>query len=531
MGFRGVSATMPGSLPVNAESCWPKDVGIVALEIYFPAQYVDQTELEKYDGVDAGKYTIGLGQARMGFCSDREDINSLCLTVVQKLMDRNNLSYDCIGRLEVGTETIIDKSKSVKTVLMQLFEESGNTDVEGIDTTNACYGGTAALFNAINWIESSSWDGRYALVVAGDIAVYASGNARPTGGAGAVAMLVGPNAPLIFERGLRGTHMQHAYDFYKPDMVSEYPVVDGKLSIQCYLSALDRCYTVYRNKIHAQWQKEGTDRRFTLNDFGFMIFHSPYCKLVQKSVARLLLNDFLSDQNPETTTGVFSGLEAFRDIKLEDTYFDRDVEKAFMKASAELFNQKTKASLLVSNQNGNMYTPSVYGCLASLLAQYSPEQLAGQRISVFSYGSGFAATLYSIRVTQDATPGSALDKITASLSDLKTRLDSRKCIAPDVFAENMKLRQETHHLANYIPQCSVEDLFEGTWYLVRVDEKHRRTYARRPLMSDGPLEARVGVVHPGIVHEHIPSPAKKVPRIPATTESEGVTVALSNGEH
>ncbi|XP_028942400.1 hydroxymethylglutaryl-CoA synthase, cytoplasmic isoform X2 [Antrostomus carolinensis] len=480
---------MPGSLPVNAESCWPKDVGIVALEIYFPSQYVDQAELEKYDGVDAGKYTIGLGQSKMGFCSDREDINSLCLTVVQKLMERNSLSYDCIGRLEVGTETIIDKSKSVKTVLMQLFEESGNTDVEGIDTTNACYGGTAALFNAINWIESSSWD------------------------------------------GLRGTHMQHAYDFYKPDMVSEYPVVDGKLSIQCYLSALDRCYTVYRNKIHAQWQKEGTDRRFTLNDFGFMIFHSPYCKLVQKSVARLLLNDFLSDQNPETANGVFSGLEAFRDVKLEDTYFDRDVEKAFMKASAELFNQKTKASLLVSNQNGNMYTPSVYGCLASLLAQYSPEQLAGQRISVFSYGSGFAATLYSIRVTQDATPGSALDKITASLSDLQTRLDSRKCIAPDVFAENMKIRQETHHLANYIPQCSAEDLFEGTWYLVRVDEKHRRTYARRPLMGDGPLEAGVEVVHPGIVHEHIPSPAKKVPRIPATTESEGVTVAISNGEH
>lgn len=38
-------------------------------------------------------------------------------------------------------------------------------------------------------------------MVAGDIAVYASGSARPTGGAGAVAMLVGPNAPLAFERG------------------------------------------------------------------------------------------------------------------------------------------------------------------------------------------------------------------------------------------------------------------------------------------------------------------------------------------
>lgn len=39
------------------------------------------------------------------------------------------------------------------------------------------------------------------MVVAGDIAVYATGNARPTGGVGAVAMLIGPNAPLIFERG------------------------------------------------------------------------------------------------------------------------------------------------------------------------------------------------------------------------------------------------------------------------------------------------------------------------------------------
>jgi len=143
------------------DSSWPQDVGIIAMEVYFPYQYVDQAELETFDGASAGKYTIGLGQARMGFCSDLEDINSLCLTVVERLVERNNLSYSDIGRLEVGTETIVDKSKSVKTVLMQLFEKSGNTNVEGVDTTNACYGGTAALFNAINWIESSSWDGRY----------------------------------------------------------------------------------------------------------------------------------------------------------------------------------------------------------------------------------------------------------------------------------------------------------------------------------------------------------------------------------
>ena len=32
--------------------------------------------------------------------------------------------------------------------------------------------------------------------------MYATGNARPTGGVGAVAMLVGPNAPLVLERGM-----------------------------------------------------------------------------------------------------------------------------------------------------------------------------------------------------------------------------------------------------------------------------------------------------------------------------------------
>ena len=40
-----------------------------------------------------------------------------------------------------------------------------------------------------------------AVVVMGDIAVYAKGSARPTGGAGACALLIGPNAPVVFESG------------------------------------------------------------------------------------------------------------------------------------------------------------------------------------------------------------------------------------------------------------------------------------------------------------------------------------------
>lgn len=62
-------------------------------------------------------------------------------------MEKYNVDPKKIGRLEVGTETLIDKSKSTKTVLMQLFKEYGNHDIEGVTSINACYGGTAALFN------------------------------------------------------------------------------------------------------------------------------------------------------------------------------------------------------------------------------------------------------------------------------------------------------------------------------------------------------------------------------------------------
>lgn len=49
--------------------------------------------------------------------------------------------------------------------------------------------------------------------------------------------------------------MCHVYDFYKPDLSSEYPTVDGKLSIQCYLSALDACYQTFSRKAAAKERK------------------------------------------------------------------------------------------------------------------------------------------------------------------------------------------------------------------------------------------------------------------------------------
>ena len=94
----------------------------------------------------------------------------------------------------MGSETIIDKSKSIKTTLMNLM--GNNRDIEGVTNLNACYGGTAALLNSINWLYNDNIDNKYGIVIMADIASYEDGPARPTGGVGAIAILLGNNADI-----------------------------------------------------------------------------------------------------------------------------------------------------------------------------------------------------------------------------------------------------------------------------------------------------------------------------------------------
>lgn len=365
----------------------------------------------------------------------------MALTACSNLISKYSIDTNKIGRVEVGTETLLDKSKSVKSVLMQLFGD--NTNIEGVDTMNACYGGTNAVFNAVNWVESSAWDGRDAIVVAGDIALYAKGNARPTGGAGAVAMLIGPDAPLAFEPGLRGSYMQHAYDFYKPDFTSEYPVVDGHFSVKCYTEAVDACYKAYHKRAatlkaaangqsngHANGNGVEASGKTALDAFDYMAFHAPTCKLVSKSYARMLYNDYLEDPS----AAAFSDVPAdVRDMDYEKSLSDKVVEKTFMGLTKKRFQERVQPSIEVPTMCGNMYCASVYGGIVSLLSNVDSAALQGKRIGVFSYGSGLASSFFSLKVT------GSTENIHKALN-LKERLAARRTVAPEVYDEVSNLR-------------------------------------------------------------------------------------------
>ncbi|KAF1953607.1 hydroxymethylglutaryl-CoA synthase [Byssothecium circinans] len=453
----------------------PSNIGIKAIELYFPSQCVDQAELEKFDGVSTGKYTIGLGQTKMSFCDDREDIYSLALTTLSSLFKKYNIDPKNIGRLEVGTETLLDKSKSVKSVLMQLFEKSGNFNVEGVDTVNACYGGTNALFNSVNWVESSGWDGRDAVVVAGDIALYKKGNARPTGGVGCVAMLIGPDAPIVIEPGLRGSYITHAFDFYKPDFTSEYPVVDGHFSLRCYTEAVDACYKAYNareetlkaqanssNGINGHSQEPETP----LDRFDYMCFHVPTCKLVSKSYARLLYNDYLA--NPSNP--IFAEVPAeIKDLDYAASVTNKAVEKTFMALAKKRFASRVQQSLQVPTQCGNMYCASVYGSLCSLISNIDNKDAAGKRVGVFSYGSGLASSIFSLKIKGSIT------EFQKQL-DINARLESRRVVPPQTYDDMCNLRERAHLKKDYKPKGNPDTIFPGTYYLTEVDSMFQRKY-------------------------------------------------------
>ncbi|EAR84420.2 hydroxymethylglutaryl-CoA synthase (macronuclear) [Tetrahymena thermophila SB210] len=438
----------------------PQNVGIHAIETYFPKTFISQEELEQFDGVSKGKYTIGLGQKCMSFVEPYEDVNSLALTVVQNTLEKYKIDPRMIGRLEVGTETLIDKSKSTKTVLMQLFNKYGNHDIEGITTINACYGGTAALFNTLAWVESSAYDGkRLGCVVTVDVAVYKKGPARPTGGAGAICMIIGPNAPIIVEP-IRSTFIDHAYDFYKPDPRSEFPTVDGHLSINTYLGAIDNNFKTLNQKYAV-----ANLRPFSLQDVDYGCFHAPFAKMVQKAFVRLFYNDVLSGYNKEVKISE----EDYLTLKNSD-YNSKEVTEKLSKLSSQTWNQKVKPSLLMGENLGNIYTGSLYAGLCSLISDDNID-LRNKRILMFSYGSGLASSMFFLRVGEDYS-------FIKSVINLKERLSQRIKIPIQEYDQIMAEREKAFGFLPSNPKVNFERLGEGVFFLSSVDKMWRRQYER-----------------------------------------------------
>ncbi|RHY88780.1 hypothetical protein DYB35_008372 [Aphanomyces astaci] len=229
---------------------------------------------------------------------------------------------------------------------------------------------------------------------------------------------------------------------------------------------------------HAGVTKNGHFFDVAANDF--VLFHSPYNKLAQKGFSRIVFNDFL--RNP--TLPQYDKLRKWHGAALEDTYYDRDLDAASREVSLALWNKMVEPSCFASRHIGNCYTASVYINLACLVDS-ARATLHGKRLMLFSYGSGAVGSIFSFRcvrpeATDVAVPAFTVERMSDCLN-LASRLNSRLKRTPEEFNGHLDLRQASHGLKSYTPVQSVDSLFPGTYYLVGVDDKHRRKYARKPL--------------------------------------------------
>lgn len=443
-----------------------KNIGIRAIEVHFPRNYILQEDLEDYDieqlGPEShdkikGKYTKGIGQTALAFCTDREDTVSIAMNAIQSLFDKYNLNETMFGRLEVGTESSIDRSKSIKSFILQMFPT--NHTLLGVDNTNACYGGTAALLNSLAWVESSQWDGRLALVVCTDIAIYEEMSARPTGGCGAVAMVIGPDAPIVFEPGLLGHHFINSYDFFKPNPANSHPIVNGPLSLVMYYECLDYCYFEYRKKAmdRAESQREDKNKRtqISVDDFDYICFHTPFQNHIKKCTGRLA---YLKDKNGD-------------EPEIAETRSNPKFMSNLSSTFRPLFNEKVLPSSKLSLFCGNGYTSSLYLAIASLIDNVG-ETLNGKRILCFSYGSGSGSTMFSLRINGD-------------LSDMKNkllleqRINSRTKRTVADYIKAVQLLDKRYKTAPYHPSDSIDLIWDKSWYLDSIDENWIRCYKRK----------------------------------------------------
>lgn len=285
-------------------------------------------------------------------------------------------------------------------------------------------------------------------------------------------MLVGPDAPLALEPGVRASHVLDVYDFYKPHH-SEYAAVDGRLSQWAYLSSVDRCYSRYKAKYAA---KHPTAAPITLHHFDFFAFHSPYNKLVQKGFTRLVFQDFLASPDDAVYAG---GLANFSGVKEADSYESREIETAARLVGDPVFAAKVTPACHINQNIGNCYTASVFSSLLSVVNTQG-SALVGKRVFMFSYGSGSVASIYSFvgRVSESSARFS-LDRI-QSTTDILNRLASRKRCTVEEFVAALTIRAEKYGQAPMQPHGSVEDIASGSYYLVAVNDKHHREYTVKP---------------------------------------------------
>ncbi|HEY4211187.1 MAG TPA: hydroxymethylglutaryl-CoA synthase family protein [Steroidobacteraceae bacterium] len=337
-------------------------VGIEALNVFAGSACIDVGELARHRQLDAARFDNLLMKEKTVALPD-EDPVTYAVNAAQPLVEalpaaeRNRIEL-----LITCTESGIDFGKSISTYVHHHLGLARNCRL--FEIKQACYSGTAGLQMAAAFVLSQAAPGAKALVVTTDlsrVAIAPGGEglsqdwsfAEPSGGAGAVAMLIGEQ-PAVFELdvGASGYYGYEVMDTCRPTPDSEAGNTD--LSLMSYLDCCESCFVEYCKRV----QDVDYERSFQQ-----LAFHTPFGGMV-KGAHRTMMR---------------------RHAGASPARIEAD------------FSRRVAPGLTYCQRVGNIMGGTLYLALASAIENATLEGTA--RIGCFSYGSGCCSEFFSGVVT------------------------------------------------------------------------------------------------------------------------------------
>lgn len=305
------------------------------------ANYVLKLEnLAEARNIDPEKLSKGLLLKEISVAPVTEDIVTMGASAAASIL--TNEDKQAIDMVIVASESGIDQSKASAVFIHGLL--GIQPFARSFEMKEACYSATAALDYAKLHVEKHP-DSKV-LVIASDIAKYGIGTpGEPTQGAGSIAMLITSHPRILAFNEDNVVQTRDIMDFWRPNY-STTPFVNGMYSTQQYLDSLKTTW--------AEYQKHN---QVSLKDFAAVCFHLPYPKLALKGMKKIM-------------------------------------DKSLPIEQQEQLQANFEQSILYSQKVGNIYTGSLFLGLLSLL-ENSTTLKAGDRIALFSYGSGAVSEIFS----------------------------------------------------------------------------------------------------------------------------------------
>lgn len=411
-------------------------VGIDDIEAYVPRLYVDSKDFASWRNPGnpeelLSKMNNGIGISKMAIPDSNQDPATMAANAALRLIQRNNIKPEDIGRLYVATESAVDESKAMNSLVVGMLEQVYGEDsfehAGGVEFKFACVSGSFAIQDNANWIRAGEHDGKSALVIATDVAKYDIGSpGELTQGAAATAFLIKEYPRLMaFDQKVVSTSVGNDYDFYRP-FGKKTPIVEGNYSNMKYLMRVGKAYKGYKdNVIKTKTIEFDPTKEALFEHIEHFNPHIPYPKMANTIMSAIIIGElrggFKADKSKalpawkdlekeigdvpvpsaKTLISLLSSKDKARTLS-DDKEYMKTVSSYRRKLSGlEIYNRtfsdKIASGLEISRIVGNGYTTSAYlGTLSTL--EYENKKgtdLHSHRILFGSYGSGSEATVFS----------------------------------------------------------------------------------------------------------------------------------------